>query len=102
MEAYMPDGQEQVQAQGQEQGQAARPAGSPQQVIEGIHEGMMVLMDMMEKSQSVSPQDKQGFQQIVQGFRAFVQGLGGQRQEQEAAPDTTSQEAGAAEAVPVG
>ena len=100
----MPEmGEQQAPQQDQQTQQPQAAGGSPDQVIKGIHEGMMVLMDMMGRSQQIPPQDKQAFAQVVQGFRQFVQGLGGQGQPQQ--PDdqgATTAEQGGADTVPVG
>lgn len=92
------EGQEQEQTQEQTQGQEQ---GSPMEVLQGIHQGLMILMDMMQKSKSVSDQDKQALMQIVQAFRSFAQSLGGQNQGRQA-EETTTPEQGASEAIPMG
>src|SRR3954470_10104439 len=90
----------QPEAQGQEpapdQGQ---PQGKATEIVTRIHEDMMQLLDLMQNSKAVGPQDIKAFQGLIQGYEQFVQnnlgsGGGDDQGEQEAPPGPSTPEAG--------
>jgi len=75
-------------------------AGGASKLVADVHSGMMKLMDLM---QGKMPEDEQKLAAIVQQFQGFVDGLGqapGAAPQGQAAPGTTSPEAGASKAQP--
>lgn len=72
----MVDGQ-QVQPQvAQEAPPQEAPQGGATDLVVGINSGMMSLMEIMEQSPAVSPEDKQKLGVLIQGFQSFVSDLG--------------------------
>lgn len=59
--------------------QSAGP-GPATQLIANIHSELTKLMDILDKSEAVTDQDKQGLSQIISAYQGFVEGLGSEQQ----------------------
>jgi hypothetical protein len=80
--------------------QESSGGGGAAQLVSGVHTQLMALMDMLDKSPSVGPEDKEALGQIISQYQSFVQNnLGsapGQKpQAGPPQPGSTSPEAGA-------
>ena len=89
----------------QTQEQASQPKqGSPGQASElvaNIHDNMIQLLDMMDKSSAITPEDKQQFAGLIQGYRDFVSKvLAGEGTQRPTPESTTPVEAGVAQVQP--
>jgi hypothetical protein len=93
----------QSQAMPPEQMQADDAGASqsdPRELVSGIHTQLMALMDLMDKTESVTPEDKQALASIISQYQNFVSqnlGDGAQSAPQEpaSARGNVSPEAGA-------
>lgn len=89
---------EQGQAPAQEQG-----GGSASKLVAGVHTGLMQLQELINGSPAADDGDKQALAQLIQGYTAFVEGLGsapGQAPQGAPKPGVAPMEAGAADVKP--
>ena len=52
------------------------PSKSPKDLVVGINDDMMQLMDLFAKTQAVSPEEKQRLGSVISEFQSIVDGLG--------------------------
>lgn len=87
-----------------EQAAPAQPAGDPAELVQGIHDQMIQLLEMMDRAPGIPPEAKQEFAGIVQNYRSFVSqsllGEGQQPQAPQGGVGNVAPEAGAAAVQP--
>jgi len=87
-------------------GGAEAAAGKASKLVADIHSQMLQLMEIMEGSPAVSPEEKEEFASVIQGYQNFVENVlasgPGQKKKAPEAPvkGTVAPEAGAADARP--
>lgn len=89
--------------QGADQAQMQGQAGGAAKLVADVHTGMMKLMDLVG---SKYPEDASKLASLIQGYQAFVDGLGAPAdapapEQAPAMPATTTTQAGAAQVKPV-